>query len=258
MGAGPMPVSAEMSESPENQSKSRPTEPMFNVPLIVLGVIAVLVGTHVLFWTLGESWQVWSRQALLFIPARLGGGPPIPYPNGAEIWSFLTYALFHADKFHLASNCIWLLIFSTPLARRIGTWRYLLLISASAISGAAAMLPTHWGENLSVLGASAAVSGTLAASIPIIFAHGFKLGSSQLVDYKRLRVPRLLELLRNSSALVFAGVFIAMTLLTGASMALTSVAFLEERPIAWEAHLGGFFAGLILFYLLDKKQVSRT
>jgi hypothetical protein len=89
-----MPVSAEMSESLENQSKSRPTEPMFNVPLIVLAIIAVLVGTHVLFWALGESWQVWSSYALAFIPSRLGGGEAIPYPHGAQLWTIWVQTVF--------------------------------------------------------------------------------------------------------------------------------------------------------------------
>jgi membrane associated rhomboid family serine protease len=253
-----MPVSAEMSESPENQSKSRPTEPMFNVPLIVLGVIAVLVGTHVLFWALGESWQIWSSYALAFIPSRLGGGEAIPYPHGAQLWTFFTYALLHADVYHLGSNCIWLLIFSTPVARRLGPWRYVLLLAGSAAAGAAAMLPFHYGEFLIIVGASASVSATLAAAIPIMFAPGFRLGAAQSIDYEKLRVLSPRAMFSNPSALAFAALFLAMTLFTGASMAMTGTAFLEERNIAWEAHLGGFFAGLILFYLLDKKQVSRT
>jgi membrane associated rhomboid family serine protease len=56
--------------------------------------------------------------------------------------------------------------------------------------------------------------------------------------------------------LAFAAVFLVMTLFTGASMAMTGTAFLEERNIAWEAHLGGFIAGILLFYLLDKKPVT--
>lgn len=230
-----------------------PSQPMLNVPLVVLAVLAVLVAVHLLFWALGPDWQVWSVFALSFIPVRLGGGPPVPFPQGAQVWSFFTYALLHADAFHLGSNSIWLLIFSTPLARRLGTWRYLLLMAGAAAAGAAVMLLTHWGEFIIVVGASASVSAALAAAIPVIFSPGFRMGASHLVDYEQLRVPTPMQLLRNGRALMFAALFLVMTLFTGAAMALTGTAFLEERNIAWEAHLGGFIAGLILFYLLDKK-----
>lgn len=228
-------------------------QPVFNIPAIVLGVIAVLVAVHLGLWLAGESWQVWSIYALAFIPVRLGGGDAIPYPQGAQIWSFFTYAFLHADKFHLGSNSIWLLVFSTPVARRLGAWRYLLLLAGSAAAGALAMLLTHWGQFLIIVGASASVSAVLAAAIPVMFAPGFRMGASHLVDYNRLQVLRPLELVKSSKALGFAAVFMAATLMTGASMAMTGTAFLEERNIAWEAHLGGFIAGLVLFYLLDKK-----
>jgi membrane associated rhomboid family serine protease len=229
------------------------SQPMLNVPPVVLAVVAVLVAVHLLFWVLGPDWQVWSVFALSFIPVRLGGGPPVPFPQGAQIWSFFTYALLHADAVHLASNSIWLLIFSTPLARRLGAWRYVLLMAGAAAAGAAAMLATHWGEFIIIVGASASVSAALAAAIPVIFSPGFRMGASHRVDYEHLRVPTPMQLLKNGRALMFAALFLAMTLFTGAAMALTGTAFLEERNIAWEAHLGGFIAGLILFYILDKK-----
>jgi membrane associated rhomboid family serine protease len=137
----------------------------------------------------------------------------------------------------------------------LGAWRYLLLLAGSAAAGAAAMLPLHYGKFLIIVGASASVSATLAAAIPVMFAQGFRMGSSHTVNYEKLRVLTPFELLRNPRALVFAAVFLAMTLLTGANMAMTGTAFLEERNIAWEAHLGGFVAGLVLFYLLDNKRV---
>jgi membrane associated rhomboid family serine protease len=247
-GAGVMP------DTSQAQPQSSPSQPFFNVPAIVFAVIAVLVAVHFGFWLLGESWQVWARYAFAFIPSRLGGGQPISYPEGAQLWSFVTYGLLHADVFHLGSNSIWLLIFSTPVARRLGAWRYLLLLAGSAAAGALAMLVVYYGQYLIVVGASAAVSATLAAAIPIMFAPGFRMGASHLVDYDNLQVLQPLQLLTSSRALGFAAVFMIATLLTGASMAMTGTAFLEERNIAWEAHLGGFIAGLILFYLLDKKQ----
>jgi membrane associated rhomboid family serine protease len=247
---------SKMSNTNPNLPNSTPPQPAFNVPGIVLAVLAVLIGIHVLFWALGESWQVWSAYALSFIPARLGGGEAVPYPHGAQLWSFFTYALLHADVYHLGFNCIWLLVFSTPVARRLGAWRYLLLLAGSAAAGAAAMLPTHYGQFLIIVGASASVSAVLAASIPIMFAPGFRMGASQSFNYERLRVLSPRALFKNPQALAFAALFLAMTLFTGASMAMTGTAFLEERNIAWEAHLGGFIAGFVLFYLLDKKQVS--
>ncbi len=231
------------------------TPPAINVPRVVLLVVGVLIVIHALFWVLGESAQVWSLYALSFIPIRLGGGDPIPFPHGAQIWTFFSYALLHADVFHLGSNILWLLIFSTPVARRLGAWRFLLLLTGAAAAGAAAMLPGHYGEFLIIVGASASVSAVLAAAIPIMFAPGFRMGASHLVDYQRLHVLSPRAFMTNPSALAFAALFLVMTLLTGASMAMTGTAFLEERNIAWEAHLGGFIAGLLLFYLLDKKQV---
>jgi membrane associated rhomboid family serine protease len=228
-------------------------QPIFNVPSVVLAIVGALVAVHALFWWLGESWQVWSLYALSFIPARLGGGEAVPFPQGAQIWSFLTYALLHADVYHLGTNCIWLLIFTTPLARRLGAGRLLLLLAGSAIAGAAAVWALHYGEFLLVVGASAAVSAALAAAIPVMFAPGFHMGQSHRVDYQRLAVLQPAQLLRNRNALAFAALFLGITLITGASMAMTGTAFLEERNIAWEAHLGGFVAGIVLFYLLDKR-----
>lgn len=250
-----MPKQDEMTENPPQGQVLAPAQPVLNVPAAVLLVIGVLITVHTLLWALGESAQVWSLYALSFIPVRLGGGDPIPYPQGAQIWTFFTYALLHQDVYHLGSNSIWLLIFSTPLARRVGTWRYFLLLALSAAAGAAAMLPLNYGRFLIIVGASASVSATLGAAIPVMFARGFRMGSSHTVHYQQLRVLSPLELLRNPGALAFAAVFLAMTLFTGASMAMTGTAFLEERNIAWEAHLGGFIAGLVLFYLLDKKRV---
>lgn len=230
-------------------------QPAINVPAIVLAVVAILIAIHVGLWLLGENWQVWSLYAFSFIPARLGGGEPVAFPSGAQYWSFLTYALLHGDALHLGSNSIWLLIFSTPLARRWPAWRFLLLFALSAISGAAAVLFTHPGEFLVVVGASASVSAVLAAAIPVMFSPDYRFRGNEKLDHGKLRVLTFGQVLQSRQALAFAAVFLLMTLFTGATQMATGTAFLEERSIAWEAHLAGFVAGLLLFYMLDKPEV---
>jgi membrane associated rhomboid family serine protease len=247
-----MPKDRRVTENSGKSPHAMQRQPILNVPSVVLAVIAILALMHFIFWALGEQWQIWSSYALAFIPARLGGEVAIPALPGSQAWTFLTYAFLHADIYHLGSNSLWLLVFSTPLARRWSPWRYLVFLGASAIAGAAAMLVLNWGEFIIVVGASAAVSAALAAAMPIMFAPGFRWGQQLDQNLASLAVLRPQALLQNRNAIGFALVFMVITLVTGASMVMTGTAFLEERNIAWEAHLGGFLAGLLLFYLLDQ------
>lgn len=228
--------------------------PAINIPTVVLVVLGVLLAVHLVLWGFGEDWQIWSIYALSFIPSRFGG-EAVAFPEGAQYWSFLTYGLLHADAFHLGSNLLWLLIFSTPVARRWSVWRYLALLALSAIAGAAAMLFTHWGKFIVVVGASAAVSATLSAAIPIFFGPDYRLRGNELLDHAKLRVLSFGELIRHRQALAFTALFLVMTLFTGASQSLGQTAFTGESAIAWEAHLAGFIAGIGLFYLLDRSSL---
>ena len=64
------------------------------------------------------------------------------------------------------------------------------------------------------------------------------------------RVPAspLLTSLRNPQVLVFLGVWFLLNLLFGASSSISGYA---EGTVAWQAHIGGFLAGLFLFPLFD-------
>ena len=245
-----------MTETDPKTASQQPA--IFNVPTVVLLTIGLLVVVHMGLWVLGRDWQVWSLYALSFIPSRFGGPEMPAFPQGAQYWTFVTSALLHADAFHLASNCFWLLVFSTPIARRWGALRYLIFCILAATAGSAAMLIAHWQQFIIVVGASGIVSAALAAAVPIMFADSFSYGRTSDVEYRRLKVLTPRQLVNNYQALTFTAVFLAMTLLSGASQSLSGTAFLEERSIAWQAHLGGFIAGFILFYLLDRWKVSAT
>jgi membrane associated rhomboid family serine protease len=237
------------------QADTAVVPPLLNLPTLVVVLVGLLVAIHAIVGWMGENFEIWTIYAFSFIPQRLSH-EAIAAPFGAAVWSFLTYALLHGSWFHLISNCLWLLVFATPVVRHLGTVRALALLTIAAVAGAAAMLPLHWGQFLIVIGASASVSGAMAAAMPVMYAPGFRRTMAE--DDGTLRALRPGELLRNRNALVFTAVFFMLQLLTGTSQATTGTAFLNEGLIAWEAHLGGFVAGLLGFYLLVRKSASQA
>ena len=228
------------------------SEPFFRAPKVVLILIAVLVCVHVAFLLAGDDWRIWSLYAFSFIPARISGGVPFPAIWGSQAWTFVTYGLLHADMMHLFFNSLWLLVFGSVVARRLGALKFLVLASVSTIMGAVATLLTHWGEVAIVVGASGAVSGLMAAAIPLMYGVGLRLGDTYRMDIATVRPLRPLEILTNRRAFIFTLIWIAVTLFSGAS-GWTGASFMEEGRIAWEAHLGGFVAGLVAFYWLDRR-----
>ncbi len=212
----------------------------------MVAVIALLVAVHVAIAILGEDWRVWSLFALSLIPARFTD-PMFPMIEGSEYWSLVSYMLLHGDWMHLIFNCLWLLVFGTPVARYLGGGRFLLLSIGSGVAGGLASLALHWGKELFVLGASGAVSGLLAAAIPIMYGRRTVGGARPL---------RFGELVTDGRALMFTAIWLAITLASGAT-GWTGNSFLTESGIAWEAHLGGFLGGLAAFYALAPRGVRQ-
>lgn len=214
--------------------------PAFNVPPVVVAVIAVLVAVHVGLSVLGQDWQVWSLYALSLIPARftIAGYPMIP---GSQFWTLATYMLLHGNWMHLVFNCLWLLIFGTPVARYLGNAKFLLISLASGVIGGLCSLALHWGQEIVIVGASGAVMGLMAAAIPLMYGERLPGG--------RWRPATFGELLVNRRALVFTAVILAITLFSGGT-GWTGNSFLADSSIAWEAHIGGFVGGLLAFYVL--------
>src|SRR5207245_2787476 len=99
-----------------------------------------------------------------------------PQGWGAAIWTFVTYAFIHADLNHLIFNAVWLLAFGTPVARRFGSLRFIAFFIVTAVAGAGAHLLTHFGEMLPMIGASAGISGAMAAAMRFAFQRGGPLG----------------------------------------------------------------------------------
>lgn len=222
--------------------------PVLQAPAVVIWVIGGLAAVHAALWLAGPNWQMWSIYALAFIPARLSDAAYPIFP-GSKVLSFLTYSLLHAGWGHLAANSLWLLIFGTPVARYLGAGRFLLLSVIASVCGALATLLMHWGEQYIMVGASGAVSGLMGAAVPIMY--GSRLGwRSPMIGNPATTQPLSPgQFLTSRNALVFTLVWMAITMVTGAS-GWTGNSFVREGGIAWEAHMGGFLGGIAGFYLL--------
>jgi membrane associated rhomboid family serine protease len=230
-------------------------EPILNIPPVVVATLAVMALVHVARqFLLSPEEDIEFLLNFAFIPARYETAllPTGTFPGGrgAEVWTFVTYAFIHADLMHISINGAWLLAFGSAVARRFGAVRFLAFFMATAAAGAAANLVTHMGELLPMVGASAAISGFMAAAMRFVFQAGGPLGLWRARDDAAYFVPAapLAVALRDPRILAFLAVWFGLNLLFG----LGSVAIPgAEQAIAWQAHIGGFMAGLVLFALFD-------
>ncbi len=109
-------------------------------------------------------------------------------------------------------------------------------------------LLAHSGEQIALVGASAGISAHMA-------------GAARFLFIRRPGVPRtywapaasLGEIFTDRTTLSFLGIWFAINIVVGVfgGAALGS-------SIAWEAHIGGFLAGLFLFPLFDPVSRQRA
>jgi membrane associated rhomboid family serine protease len=231
-------------------------EPIFNIPPVIIAVMAVLALVHVVrTYVLSDQQDLDFVLTFAFIPARydtsaLGG--VLPGGFGAELWTFVTYSLIHADWIHYGVNMVWLLPFGSAVARRFGSTRFLAFFAVTAAAGAAVHLATNAGGQSPVIGASAAVSGTMAAAMRFAFQQGGPLSFRRRGDADDYRVPAipLVGVLRDPRVLAFLVVWFGINILFGmSSFPMPGIG--AGQVVAWQAHIGGFLAGLFLFSWFD-------
>lgn len=220
-------------------------EPIFNAPRVVLGALAVLVLVHLARLPLPEEWDTRLVLALAFIPARYDGyAAVLPGGSIAGVTSFFSHALVHANAAHLLLNGAWLLAFGGAVATRVGGMRFLGFGCVCAAAGAAAFLFANWGLLAPMIGASGAVAGLMAAAFRLLFSAVDQGGLARLRrDPRSVRLMGLAETIGDRRILAVTAIWIAIN-------ALAAIGLSAPDPggaIAWEAHLGGYFVGLLLY-----------
>jgi membrane associated rhomboid family serine protease len=98
-----------------------------------------------------------------------------------------------------------------------------------------------------VVGASAAISGQMAAALRFLFSARREPGQ-RTPDFVNAPLSPLGKTLSDPRILLFLLIWFAMNAYFGLNATFVGGA---EGGIAWEAHIGGFLCGLLLFGLFD-------
>jgi membrane associated rhomboid family serine protease len=235
--------------------------PAFNAPAVVLALIAACVAAFALFSWLPRETQEELLILFALFPARFippAAHPDMIFPGGlaGDLWTLVSYTFMHGSWTHVAVNCIWLLAFGSPVARRIGAARFLLFYFMCGIVGALTHVLLNGGSLAPVVGASAAISGLMGGAARFVFLADGPLGAlagnagPSSAPRAQASIGRALT---DRRVLIFAGVWIGLNFLFGPTgFSVTG----ETANVAWEAHLGGFLAGLFFFGFFDPYRMS--
>ena len=245
-----------MEFSPEPTPESppeAPREPILTLPGALTAYIALLAVIHLVRMLLPVDIDDLVIEMFGFIPKRYDStllDVTFPGGAGAKVWTFVTYSLLHANLSHIGFNVLWLLPFGSALARRFGAFRFFVFMAVTAVAGALAHLVTHEHAVAPMIGASASVSGTMAAAIRFAFVRGSFLSFSRGDADTAARVPALslTRALRDGRVLAFLAIWFGLNIIFGIGSISIGA---EGASVAWQAHIGGFFAGLLLFSLFD-------
>lgn len=244
-------------ESPVAPPAEVPREPILTLPSALTAYVLLIAVIH-LRVLLPAQMENWTIDVFGFIPKRYDStllNVTFPGGAGAKVWTFVTYSLLHANLTHIGFNVLWLLPFGSALARRFGAVRFFVFMAVTAAAGALAHLVTHEHAIAPMIGASASVSGAMAAAIRFAFVRGSFLSFSRGDAEAAARVPALSlsRALRDGRVLGFLAVWFGVNIVFG----LGSITIGGDgASVAWQAHIGGFLAGLVLFSLFDP--VPRT
>ena len=220
--------------------QSRRAPPIINAPPFVTALALAIVAMHGLRLITGSALDPLFVDVGAVFPDRFWGwigGSPIaggyaPYGNALDALIPLAgTALVHGSWSHVLMNTVMLIAVGKPVyavIERIARSRlsinlaFLGLFVVSVVGGSVAHLLAHYPDGPPAIGASGGVSGLIAGALMI--QNGLPV---RLLDRKFL----------TTSAVFFVGNLILAFL--GPS--------LFSSAIAWQAHIGGYIAGALLF-----------
>ncbi len=206
--------------------------PYVNYALIVFTSAVFLVQ-----WLLPAATNEQLIISLGMIPLVVRDIIPQPVAIIPDQLPLVTYAFLHAGWLHLITNMLFLFVFGDNIEDALGHVRYFLFYIGAAILAAGAHLVMNMDSTAPLIGASGAVAGILGAYV-VLYPHARVFVLARIIIPIPLPVP----------AFWFLGFWIVTQLFYAF--------FASGEPVAWWAHLGGVFSGILLALILKRREVK--
>jgi len=210
--------------------------PIATVSLIIINAIVFLFQL-----SLGSRAQIFIYRfgAIPFELTHLKDIPPyVPIPLPLTL---LTSMFMHGSILHILSNMLYLWIFGDNVEDVMGKFRFLMFYLICGFCAAAAHIVIEPSSKVPMVGASGAISGVLGAYL-LLFprANVYTL----IVFFYFVQIIKL-------PALLLLTLWIGFQFLSGTASVAGRGA---HGGVAWFAHIGGFFAGIVLVNFFRKRK----
>ncbi len=225
--SAPGPWSRPQDGPPPHEPLSRAPWPPVVLALIFLGIYGMQAADgQAALCAAGDPAAACARYA--FAPAALDSG---------HLAGLVTALFMHGSWAHVGFNSVFALAFGAPIARRFGArWQggvaFLMFFLVCGVAGnlGYALLRPH--AAVPVIGASGGVAGFMGAASRLLGRSG-EGAASDLAPFT------------SRTVIGMAAAWVTINLVVG--VAGLDIGFgTAGQPVAWEAHLFGYFAGLVL------------
>jgi len=224
-----------------DENRGRQGVPVVNYTIIAINIVVFLIelsqgdsfitGYSVVPYEIVHGVDLVGRVPVQGLPHGMVQGPG-PHPIYLTL---LTSMFMHGGWTHIGGNMLYLWVFGDNVEGAFGHLKYLIFYLTCGFAAAFAQIAIAPESLVPSLGASGAIAGVLGAYIVMFPKNRVR----TLVFYFLITIIWL-------PALVVIGIWIIMQLFSQFAAISDATAQTGGGGVAYMAHIGGFFAGVIL------------
>lgn len=211
---------------PKRDKKDNPSHPpMINLPPLTKILLGLIIAVHLIVTAIGfisEPTQEMIYAYGAFTPGSWSGAVPFQWWTPFTV---VTFSFLHGGWLHLIANAVMLMAFGSGIEKWLGQKRMMIIFAGSSVIALLCQLAADPSSSASVVGISGGISGFFGALL-IMMQQQRLLGNSK------------------NSILPFIALWVVISIIFGYMGAP------DGSPIAWLAHIGGFFGGLLITWLM--------